>query len=243
MLSSSVYLFNDIIDMEKDRMHPKKRMRPIASGQISQTSAVIVGSLLCIISLLLGLSISITAFIFLVAYVVNNLLYTLYLKNKVIADVMSISIGFMIRFISGAYIINVEPSRWLLVCGFALALFLAFGKRRTEMEIITPDIKASDIRPILETYSKEKLNSALAVINSLCILAYLLYATDPVTINRLNSDKLIYTAPIVVYCLFRYMYKVQEGRGSGPVEIVLKDKAFIGAILLWFVIVFAVIYI
>ena len=112
---------------------------------------------------------------FLLAYVGNNLLYTLYLKHKVIADVMSISIGFMIRFIAGAYIINVEPSRWLLVCGFALSLFLAFGKRRTELEIITSDVRASDIRPTLETYSKEKLNSALAVVNSLCILAYLLY--------------------------------------------------------------------
>lgn len=242
LLSSSVYILNDIADLKKDQAHPTKKNRPIAAGQISPLAACIVAIILCSSGLSLAFLINLGALLFLLTYFGNNLLYILYLKHKVIADVISISIGFMIRFIGGAYVINVVPSRWLLVCGFALSLFLAFGKRRTELELINGNLNEKAIRPALESYSKEKLNSALSVVNSLCILTYILYVTDPATINIHQSNQLIYTVPIVVYCLFRYMYKVQEGKGSGPIEIIFKDKAFIGAILSWCVLVFVILY-
>jgi len=241
-LSSSVYISNDLIDIKNDRQHPKKKNRPIAKGLIPKASAVIVSLLLMVMSLGMAWKFSAIVFFVLLAYLANNFLYSLYLKNKVIADVLSISIGFMLRFLGGSFAINEEPSRWLLVCGFSLSLFLAFGKRRAEIELLNHSLKGRDIRATLEVYDKDKLNTALAVVNSICIITYLLFVTDPETISKHQSAKLIYTVPIVVYGLFRYMYKAQEGEGTGPVEIILKDKAFIGAILLWFGMIFLILY-
>jgi 4-hydroxybenzoate polyprenyltransferase len=241
-LSSSVYIFNDILDLENDKVHPKKKYRPLVSGLISKSQAIVIGVLLCMLGLWFSAYLNLKVFVVLLIYVLNNILYSTYLKNKVLADVISITIGFMLRLISGALIINVEPSRWFLICGFSLSLFLAFGKRRAEMELLNGNIRGTDIRPTLEIYTKEKLNTALSVVNSMCILSYILFVTDRETILRHQSDQFIYTVPIVVYCLFRYMYKAQEGKGTGPVDIIFKDKAFVVAIFLWLLITIYILY-
>lgn len=242
LLSSSVYILNDLLDLKNDRLHPKKKNRPLAKGLITKPAAVIMGLLLAFISLAIALRLNIIVFAVLVVYLLNNILYSTYLKNKVLTDVLSISIGFMLRFIGGSYVIHVEPSRWLLLCGFALSLFLAFGKRRAEIEVLSSNVNRGDIRATLDVYDKDKLNTALAVVNSICIISYMLFVTDPETISKHQSDKLIYTVPIVVYGLFRYMYKTQEGKGTGPVEIILKDKAFIISILIWLLVIILVLY-
>lgn len=241
IISSSIYILNDIVDIKKDQVHPKKKLRPIASGNISKTTAIFVGIILLSSGLGLAFTLDKVVFLIMLAYVFNNVIYSTYLKHKVIADVLSISIGFMLRFIAGCYVISVEPSRWFMVCGFSLSLFLAFGKRRAELEWLSNGtIKRSDARPTLIVYSKEKLNSALSIMNAICILSYILFVVDPETVARHHSTAFMYTVPMVIYCLFRYMFKTQEGNGIGPVDIILKDKAFIVPIVLWLLVTFSI---
>jgi 4-hydroxybenzoate polyprenyltransferase len=195
------------------------------------------GIALGVISLGIALVTNRTAFYILSAYLGNTLLYSLYFKKRVLLDVLSISSGFMLRFIGGALIIGIDTSKWFLVCTFSLSLFLAFGKRRAEIEILTGYTDPAAIRKTFGMYTKENLDTALAVTNTLCILSYLLFVTDLETIQRHHSNWFIYTVPVAVYCLFRYMYKVQEGRGPGPVEIIYEDRFLLGAILLWILMV------
>jgi len=236
-----MYLFNDLIDLKFDRLHPYKKLRPYASGMISRGQILSAGIILGISGLSAALALNTSVFFILLAYSLNTLVYSFYLKHKVLADVLSISFGFMLRFIGGALIIGVDTSRWFLVCTFSLSLFLAFGKRRAELESLKEFGDPAGFRKTLGVYTKENLDTALSVMNSICILSYLLFVTDPETIQRHRSTLFIYTVPLVVYCLFKYMYKVQEGTGGGgPVDIIVKDKAFMGAIVLWLLMVLAI---
>jgi len=240
MLASAVYVFNDVLDRERDREHPKKRHRPIAAGRIGLAQAW-TGSLLLVAGgLAVAASLGWKPLLVAAVYIANNVAYCLVLKTKVVADALSISIGFMLRFIGGAFAIGVEPSRWLMVCGFALSLFLAFGKRRAEL--VQMGERAGTSRPVLLVYDPAKLDSALSVANALSILSYLLFVTDPEGGGRYGDGVLVYTLPLVVYCLIRYMFKAVEGAGTGPVEILLKDRAFVAAGALWFVIVLIALY-
>jgi len=243
MLSSSVYLFNDIIDLKKDQEHPQKKMRPIAMGLIPISSAWMASLILAGSGLFMSLLLHLNIFAILLCYIANNLLYSFFLRNVTIADVISISVGFMLRLIGGAFVINVELSRWLLMCGFALSLFLAFGKRRVELESTGHSCQNTGYRNVLSYYNKDNLNNALSITNALSICTYLLFVTDPSTIILHHTNELIYTAPLVVYCLFRYMFKVQEGKGTGPVDILIKDSAFLSALFLWLMLVLFIIYI
>ena len=240
MVAGSIYILNDLVDIEKDKKHPQKKYRPIASGQISKSSAIWVGIFLFATGL--GLSFKTNFYFFIIAslYITNNVAYSFYLKNKVVADVISISIGFMLRFLGGAYIIDVESSRWLLICAFSLSLFLGLGKRRTELEVLKDN--AIHARSVMLIYTKEKTDAALACACAMTIVTYMLFTTDPVTLERHHTDKFIYTVPIVAYCVIRFMFKVQEGRGTGPVDILLKDRGFLVAGLCWVIISLVIIY-
>lgn len=240
LLASSIYILNDIIDIENDKNHPVKKHRPIASGDISKKNAWWVSFFICLFGFSLCSLSNLSFFIIAIFYVLNNLAYSLYIKNKVVADVISISIGFMLRFLGGAFVIEVEYSKWFLICAFSLSLFLSFGKRRTEIEMLGEG--SLKTRLVFESYTKEKLDTALATACSMCILTYMLFAVDIETVEKHQTTLFVYTVPIVVYCLLRYMFKVQEGKGVGPVDILFKDKAFVLSGICWLIMSLLILY-
>ena len=231
MLSSAVYLLNDIVDHPLDREHPEKRQRPIASGRISLSLARAVAFSLAALSLLLAFLVDVRFFLVLVAYGLNNLLYSYFLKNKTVLDVMSIAAGFVLRVYAGGFLVEVEITNWLVVCVFALALFMGLGKRRAEFTDLRDG--AAKTRKVLESYTVPKLDLLLGVSASIAIVSYMLYAVSPETTELHGTDKLIFTTPFVVYCVYRFLLKVQEqGRGE-PVKLILGDRGFLLAGSLW----------
>ncbi len=234
LMSSAVYLFNDIIDIQSDRAHPEKRLRPIASGQIAVPMALSVSISLLFLSLISALFLNVNFLFILVLYAVNNLLYSYYLKKKTVLDVMSIALGFVMRVYAGGFLIGIDITNWLVACVFTLSLFLGFGKRRAEYEDLKSE--AAKTRKVHESYTIPKLDILLGISASITIVTYMLYTMAPETEALHGTDKIIFTTPPVVYCIYRYLLKVQEeGRGEGPVEIILKDRGFILAGCLWII--------
>jgi decaprenyl-phosphate phosphoribosyltransferase len=231
LLSSAVYCLNDVHDAARDRAHPLKRHRPVASGRIRAGVAVTFGCGLAVAALLIAGRTLPGAFAAIgLLYLANNVLYGLLLKEKVIADVMSIAFGFVLRLLAGAIAIGVTPSSWLVVCGFSLALLLGFGKRRTELTALGD---GSAYRPSLQIYTPENVNTLVAICASLALLTYMLYTVSPDTIRVHHTSNLVYSVPFVAYGIFRFIFKVQEGRATGPVEILLSDYIFQLNALLW----------
>jgi 4-hydroxybenzoate polyprenyltransferase len=240
LISSAVYAFNDLLDAEADRAHPRKRHRPVASGRVTPAGAVTVVVLL--VASATGLAVAVLPPLFLLVlglYLVNSLLYCLWLKHHVIVDVLVIAIGFVLRLLGGCAAIDVTPSSWILVCGFSLALLLGFGKRRTEVEGLD---RGTDYRPALQSYNAAKLDTLLAISTAVCLIAYILYTVAPETVARHNTPYLVYSVPFVTYGLFRYLFKVQEGKGDGPVEILSKDPVFAVNAGLWLISVVCLLY-
>ncbi len=238
--SSSVYCLNDVLDAKADRQHPRKRQRPIASGRVSSVLATMLGIGLAVLGGIIAYQSLPLPFLFFGSiYLANSLLYCLLLKHRVIVDVLSIAIGFVLRLLAGCAAINVEPTSWILVCGFSLAMLLGFGKRRLEVDAVS---QASEVPPALQSYSIDKLNLVLGVTSSICLLSYMLYTVSPQTVQLHHTDKLVYTVPFVAYGIFRYIFKVQEGQYDGPVEVLLKDPVFALNGLLWLVTIIAVLY-
>jgi decaprenyl-phosphate phosphoribosyltransferase len=238
--SSSVYCLNDVLDAEADRRHPRKVNRPIPSGRVSPAVALGLGLALVVLA---GITAYLTLpFKFLLVgliYLANSVLYCLLLKHRVIVDVLSIAIGFVLRLLGGCAAIYVSPSSWILVCGFSLAMLLGFGKRRLEFDAVS---QPAYFRATLQSYSVDKLNLVLGITSSVCLLSYMLYTVSPETVQLHHTDKLVYTVPFVAYGIFRYIFKVQEGQYDGPVEVLLKDPVFALNGLLWLVTIIAVLY-
>jgi 4-hydroxybenzoate polyprenyltransferase len=239
--SSAVYSLNDVLDAQSDRRHPRKRIRPVASGRIQPVVAL---------GLAFGLTLAAagTAFATLPVsflmigglYLANSVLYGLLLKHRVIIDVLSISVGFVLRLLAGCAAIGVAPTSWILVCGFSLAMLLGFGKRRLEMLALSDP---TEYRPSLQSYSAEKLNILLGITASTCLLSYMLYTVSPDTVRLHQTTRLVYTVPFVAYGIFRYIFKVQEGGRDGPVEVLVKDPVFALNGLLWLLAVVSVLYV
>jgi 4-hydroxybenzoate polyprenyltransferase len=240
LLSSAVYSLNDLLDAEADRHHPGKLCRPIARGGISVVQAISLIGILATFAAVISLWYLPLNFVLLAGtYLVNSVLYCCWLKRKVIVDVMSIAAGFVLRLLAGCAAIAVVPSSWIIVCGFSLALVLGFGKRRNEVarEIATKH------RKTLLSYTPAKLDTLLGIVTAVCLLSYMLYTVAPETIQRHHTDKLVYTIPFVAYCLFRYLFKTQEGKGgNGPAEILLSDWVFLATGLLWGTTIAAILY-
>lgn len=238
--SSAVYCLNDSMDASADRKHPRKKDRPVASGRVSTTAAVA----LSIGLVAAGVTLS-TVFLpvgFLVIgglYLVNNLAYCTFLKHRVIVDVLSIAIGFVLRLEGGCVAIGVAASSWILVCGFSLALVLGFGKRRLEIGILD---EPRDFRPVLKGYDAEKLNILLGITASVCLLAYMLYVVAPETQRLHQTEKLVYTVPFVAYGLFRFVFKTHEAQHDGPVEVLLRDYSFAINGVLWGAVTVIILY-
>jgi 4-hydroxybenzoate polyprenyltransferase len=236
--SSTVYVVNDVVDAEADRRHGRKCHRPIAAGKISRRAALILAAFLCVASL--G-----AAWVFLpplfavmgVLYLANGLVYCLLTKRCVIADVMAIAFGFVLRIVAGCAAVGVEPSSWLIVCGFFLALTLGFGKRRMEVGNLEC---AKEHRAVLASYSKQGLDTILGIVASVCIISYTLYTLAPETVQLHHTKNLIYTVPFVVYGVCRYIFRVQKVDADGPVEVLLSDPLFFLNGLLWITAVAAI---
>ncbi len=234
--SSSVYILNDMIDASKDRLHPKKKFRPIASGAISKTEALVLLFILVPAVLISSFIFSKLLFVLILVYFTNNLLYCFVLKNLVIIDVMSIAVGFILRVISGCIAIDVFISPWLLLCTLLLSLFLGFSKRRNELIVL--EEKAEHHRKILDEYSLEFIDKMLSIIISSTVMAYTLY-----TFNTRSNYYLMSTIPFVLYGIFRYQYIIyKKNEGGSPEEVVLSDKPLLIDMILWVLSSAAIIY-
>jgi len=230
--ASSIYLLNDLLDYKSDREHPVKCKRPIASGAISKQTATVMSVCFAVLSLVLSFLLNHKFGAIITCYILMNIAYTLKLKHIVIIDVMVIAFGFVLRVLSGAVVIEVSTSLWLLVCTTLLALFLALSKRRHELLVL--EGKATSHRKILKEYNTYLLDQMISVVTASTLTAYLLYTMDPQTIERFGSPYLICTFPFVLYGIFRYLYLVhQKERGGNPTKVLLTDTPLIVNTVLW----------
>ena len=240
-LSGTVYLVNDVVDIERDRLHPRKRLRPIASGALSTraaTLAALVLALSCLsASFVLGTSFGLWA----LAYLLLNLAYSFKLKEVVIVDAIALALGFVVRAVAGAVVIGVVFSEWLLICTILLALFLTFCKRRHELT--TLEASASEHRKSLEEYSPYLLDQMIGVVTASCLMAYASYTTAPETIEKFRTDRLPWTIPFVLYGIFRYLYLVHRRElGGSPTDILLTDWPLILDVVLWAAAILVIVY-
>lgn len=242
LLSSVVYIVNDLADREEDRLHPRKRLRPIAAGLISPAPAIVVAVLLLLVSLTLLLYLSPAALLVGLAYLILMLLYSWTLKHRMLIDVITISMGFVLRALAGAVAIPVAISPWLITCTFTLCLFLGFSKRRCELAAFADVNQAALHRPTLLCYSTDLLNHLLSVSAGIAVVTFLLYCMDERTVSSLGTNYLIYTAPLVVYGIFRYAMLVESGRVSGPTDVVLNDVPFIVTVVSWSALAVVIVY-
>lgn len=238
--SSFVYVFNDIFDAERDRLHPLKKDRPIASGTISKPHAVITLALLLIIIGFFSIYLQKNFVLTLWAYIVINIVYTLYLKKIVIADIFCIAAGFLLRVIAGAFIILVYLSNWLILTTIFLSLFLAVMKRRVE---IASNTSASDQRVVLKDYSLDFIDLIAAITATCVILSYALYTVAERTIKAFGSEELVFTTLFVIFGIFRYMFlAIKKNRGENVVELLLTDLPMLINIFLFITAALYIIY-
>ena len=241
LLSGSLYILNDLKDLEEDRLHPKKSKRPLASGRLKKRYAVTAFFLLFSASLILSFSLNLAFFLCALVYAVLQGSYSFFLKHIVIVDVFVVAAGFLIRVIAGGLAIEVELSPWLLLCTILLALFLAMSKRRHE--IILLEKNAENHRPILKEYHPYLLDQMIAVVTASTVISYCLYTISEETIAKFGTTHLIYTVPFVLYGIFRYLYIVhQKKEGGSPEAIIIKDRPLLIDIFLWIVSIVVILY-
>jgi 4-hydroxybenzoate polyprenyltransferase len=240
LISSAVYIFNDLFDLEADRQHPMKRDRPLASGKLAVPVAIAAGSILTFMTLALGYWLAWQFDLVLLVYFAMILAYSKWLKHIPILDVLVLATGFVLRVHAGTMLITVERfSPWMYVVMTLLALYLGFGKRRAELALLADD--AANHRKVLDGYTLPLLDQFITIVSGMTIVAYSLY-----TFFRPEAPggyALMLTIPFVVYAIFRYLYLIQvKDAGGEPEEILLSDRPFQISILLWGLAVLAVFY-
>lgn len=246
LLSGAVYAINDIVDVERDRKCPTKLNRPLASGAISIGEAIVIALISGSLGIALASRLGKGFFGISATYLALGIAYSFALKHVVVLDVMVIAIGFVLRAMAGVEaLVGVEPSvvmsPWLLVCTLFLALFLGFNKRRQEITQLADNAVLHRIT--LDQYSVEFLDAMIAVVSAATVIAYAIYTIWPATVQKFNTDKMIYTLPFVIFGLFRYMYLVLiVNKGGNPSEVLLKDMPLVIDILLWLLVAGLVIY-
>jgi len=234
LVSSSNYIINDLKDIEKDRRHPEKKFRPIASGKVKKWEAIIICSALLAASIFISVKLSISFFLCVVAIFVLTQGYTFYLRNEQFLDIIMIAINFVIRAVSGAFIINVRISPWLILCTFFLSLFLSAGKREADIRLLKD--KAVFHKRVLKDYNIQITNALMIISTSALILSYALYSFLSI------YPMLIYTIPFALYAIFRYLYLVYSGSeiGRHPEKAILDKRLLIGSFL-WLISIFFII--
>jgi 4-hydroxybenzoate polyprenyltransferase len=240
LISSAVYIFNDLSDVEADREHPEKRNRPIASGKLPVGVAWVAGILLVIVSIGLGYLLSPAFALVVLAYLVLNIAYSRWLKHILIVDVLMLAAGFVLRVVAGVALIHVERfSPWLYVVMTLLSLYLGFGKRRAELALLSDD--AASHRKVLHGYTIPLLDQYIMIVSGTTIVAYSFYTFSAPNVPANHSMML--SIPFVVYAIFRYLYLVQvEHAGGAPEEVLLSDRPFQIGMLLWGLVVLIVFY-
>lgn len=231
LVSSAVYVLNDLFDLKSDRQHPQKCNRPLAAGLVSRGTAVTLMLIFTFAGLLLGRLVSVPALALLALYFLQNLAYSTCLKRVVILDVFIIALGFILRILAGTWGIGIVPSHWLLLCSFMLTLFIGFGKRLSELSQGTAP--ENNTRAVLDCYNFNLLFQFMTITAGGTIITYSLYTLDPVTVQLHQTNALIYTVPFVIYGIFRYLYLVYTGREEDPSRLVVKDPHIVMVVLLW----------
>ncbi len=240
-VASAIYLVNDVADFERDRVHERKRHRPIASGEVRRGVAIVMAVLLAPIGLAAGWWLNPGTLVVLAIYFGMNLLYSTWLKHVVLLDVFIIALGFLLRVIAGAVAIEVGISAWLLVCTFFIALFMALCKRRAEGMVLGGE--AGEHRSTLSDYGDTFVDKAVSALAAMTVMSYALYTIDPAVIRRLGTDALVATLPLVLFGVLRYLYLVhQRGMGGSPTRLLLRDTGMQVVVTLWLLMTVGAIY-
>lgn len=232
LLASGVYILNDLVDREQDRLHPYKRERPLAQGSVSVAAALALMGACFAGGLALALTRAGSVPAIFVGYVALNLAYSFALKDIVIVDVFAIAAGFMLRILAGTLGIGIAPSHWLLLCGLLLTLFLGFAKRRAELNAMAN--AGGYHRRVLVEYSLTLLDQMIAVAVAGTVVTYSLYTVSPETVALHGTHNLIYTVPFVLYGMYRYLYLLHRREGGGdPSHELMRDPHLAVALLGW----------
>lgn len=232
LVSSCIYILNDIADRDADRKHPRKRNRPLAQGTVSLNAAIALALAVGVAGSVLGYYASPLVAAMLGLYGLMNIAYTLGLKRVVILDVFIIAAGFMLRLLAGTSGVGIPPSQWLLLCGLMLTLFLGFAKRRAELGDAAADKMAQ--RKVLRDYSATLLDQMITVAATGIIMSYSLYTLSAETIAKHGTSLLMLTVPFVIYGVFRYLFLLhQQKQGEDPASEALQDPHLLATVLLW----------
>ena len=242
IISSAVYIINDIKDLESDRRHITKRNRPLASGEVSIKSAWVLASCLFVAAVFINIFASnyaLNSWFYLFAYIAFNYGYSCGLKNVPIVDVMILASGFLLRVLYGSAISGIDISSWLYLTVIALSFYLSLGKRRNEL---TRQKTGQTSRKVLQYYNYDFLDKIMYLCLTLAISFYSLWSIDPLTIQRISSTYLVWTVPLVIIIFMKYSLTIEGGSEGDPIEIIIKDRILLLLIGLFAVIVLSIIY-
>jgi 4-hydroxybenzoate polyprenyltransferase len=243
LVASSVYIINDIRDVDADRAHPIKRKRPIAAGTISAANALVIVVLLLALSSIIAIGMDARFLAVIGTYLALNIAYSLKLKDVFLLDVFIIAAGFMLRVLAGAYAIGVQVSSWIVLCTMFIALFLGFAKRRGEI-ILLGQVRGERDRKVLSLYQVAFIDQMLTIAAAGTVISYALYTVSARTLEVLGTDKMIYTTVFVLYGIFRYLYLVHNGETTeNPTAALTSDPGIVVTGIFWILSCVTLIYI
>jgi 4-hydroxybenzoate polyprenyltransferase len=233
LAASTIYVVNDLADIERDRQHPRKKLRPLPSGQVSVPIAAVAAVLLPIISVGGAAMLNSRYAVILIFYIALHIMYSFWIKHIVLLDLLTITAGYVLRVAAGVLVIDVARfSPWLYTCTALLALFLIIGKRRQELLMLGED--ANNIRPIFKQYNLPLLDELLRMVTTSILIAYILYTIEAPSMLLAGNNLALITIPFVMYALFRYQYLIHvKGEGSAPDEVLFQDRPLLASIILW----------
>lgn len=242
LVSSSVYIINDLADIEKDRLHPRKKLRPLPSGQLNPRFAAGAAVLLALVSIGLAAWLNLWVGVVVFVYLVQNIAYSLYLKNIVLIDVMVLSLGFLLRVLAGVLVADVSNfSPWLYVCITLLSLFLGFGKRRHEITLLQNDAAAH--RSSLQEYNLPLLDQIMSLVTTSTFVTYTFYSFEAQT-ALVRDGRMLLTTPFVFFVIVRYLYLIHvQKRGGAPDELIFEDRPLLITGVLWVVSIVVLLYV
>lgn len=239
-IASSVYILNDILDVEKDKLHEQKRGRPLATGAVSLRTAIVLMAILLVAAVASSLFVGLSFFYVIAGYFLLNVVYSVVLKHVSIIDISLIAIGFVLRVLAGGVAVQVFVSKWLIMMTFLLACCLALGKRRDDLLL---DVDKNDLRPSLRGYTLSFIDTCLIVLAGTTIVCYIMYTVSEEVVQRINSDNIYLTSVFVIIGILRFLQiAIVEEKSGSPTLILLKDTMIQAMIGMWFIAFFIILY-